>query len=544
VAKVFLRKTYEGCTISEINTNRLFSIFLFTVSTVSSGAYSIMLGTDMNWDLMNYHFYVPYALVQFRYTYDIAPAQLQTYFNPTIDIPTFLLIDQLNSEPRLIAFIIGAAHGVNIYVLTRLAWALFNAELTWKRSLLTILAVAIGITGAAFAPLIGTTTGDLFISALVLSGLYFVAIQIFGQNPNNRSTGLFIGAGLVGLAVGLKPVAAVYACGLLAAVAISTAVNYREKIAIPLGLAIGCLISGGWYLVTMELLFQNPVFPFFNGFFRSPYWEPYSFRDLRFLPTTFHDWIFYPLRWALAHKPVVSELPFRDPRAAIVLTLITTAILAWILTYMRRYERRYADSAVIVRLPFLSTFWIVSYILWLAVFSIYRYFVPLELLSGVLIVGLIMKFFHSAEKAILLSAIVFAPVFLLTERLDFGHGPFARRYIDVNAPALEPDSLVIIVGDEPVSFVIPFLNPKARFIGIRNNMLQPTQKNLLVDRAKDLINSHRGPLFTLEGSEVSNDERTFTYKQLALSRMRDDCLPIKTNLEPRPLLLCPIERKP
>jgi len=45
------------------------------------------LGQDVNWDLQNYHLYDPYAWLHDRLTLDIAPAQMQSWHNPALDVP-------------------------------------------------------------------------------------------------------------------------------------------------------------------------------------------------------------------------------------------------------------------------------------------------------------------------------------------------------------------------------------------------------------------------------------------------------------------------
>src|SRR4051812_35601818 len=55
------------------------------------GFLSLALGQDDNWDLRNYHWYNPYALLNGRLQIDMAPAQWQSYFNPLIDVPYYLL---------------------------------------------------------------------------------------------------------------------------------------------------------------------------------------------------------------------------------------------------------------------------------------------------------------------------------------------------------------------------------------------------------------------------------------------------------------------
>src|ERR1700749_1383059 len=55
------------------------------------GALAVALGQDANWDLRNYHWYNAYAFLNGRYGFDLLPSQTPYFYNPTIDIPFFLL---------------------------------------------------------------------------------------------------------------------------------------------------------------------------------------------------------------------------------------------------------------------------------------------------------------------------------------------------------------------------------------------------------------------------------------------------------------------
>src|SRR5262245_18527904 len=54
--------------------------WLLVLSTICSAnaIAAILLGKEMNWDLLNYHFYNGYALLHGRFALDLAPAQAQT----------------------------------------------------------------------------------------------------------------------------------------------------------------------------------------------------------------------------------------------------------------------------------------------------------------------------------------------------------------------------------------------------------------------------------------------------------------------------------
>src|SRR4051812_35319164 len=90
-------------------------IAILLLISLGFGILSVKLGQDTNWDLLNYHLYNPYAYLTGRINYDLAPAGLQTYFNPSIDILYYQAINSWN--PKVLAFILGFIHGLNFIVL-------------------------------------------------------------------------------------------------------------------------------------------------------------------------------------------------------------------------------------------------------------------------------------------------------------------------------------------------------------------------------------------------------------------------------------------
>src|SRR5258705_359175 len=147
---------------------------------------------------------------------------------------------------------------------------------------------------------------------------------------------------------------------------------------------VGALAGGRATLLRMWRLFGNPFFPFFNNVFHSPYWEPDLLRDMRFLPKTPFDWVFYPFEWAQnSGNGIVSELAFRDIRIALVISLGGLAALTWLAS---RLTGRSRPSTASHGLRALIIFALIAYLIWLPLFSIYRYLIPIELLSGVFIV--------------------------------------------------------------------------------------------------------------------------------------------------------------
>jgi hypothetical protein len=96
------------------------SRLILILSMLLSGILSIYFGKELCWDLANYHFYNPFALLHARSTVDYWPnSNVHQYINPTIDLLSYFLIQ--NFTPRMSEFILGAIHGINLWLLFLIA---------------------------------------------------------------------------------------------------------------------------------------------------------------------------------------------------------------------------------------------------------------------------------------------------------------------------------------------------------------------------------------------------------------------------------------
>src|ERR1700674_3550034 len=95
----------------------------FVLICAGAGLLSVMLGPDNYWDLRYYHLYAPWAYLHGRYLYDIGPAQEQGFLNPVADLLFYGLISSpLNETTRVVAFIMGALHGLNAAFVLAIVW--------------------------------------------------------------------------------------------------------------------------------------------------------------------------------------------------------------------------------------------------------------------------------------------------------------------------------------------------------------------------------------------------------------------------------------
>ena len=314
---------------------------------------------------------------------EIAPAQIQTYYNPTIDLFFYSLVHYLNERPTLIAFSMGAFHGINVFFIISIAREVFraphtsNSIFTW---LLLTIAVVIGITGANGISLIGLTTNDPQISILVLAALLLILKLRYERTPSEAKWLEGTVGFLTGLAVALKLVVVTYALGIGVTYVFITYRHVLKALArFTAGALAGFIVGGGWFFWLLYSIYANPVFPLFNGIFRSPYFTAENIRDERFLPKTLNEWFFYPFHWAETTSGMVTELTFRDPRIALAFSLVAVAVCSAsfgpVLHKLRKDASRFEERPIMSNSAFfiLCLFYLISYVAWLLEFSMYRY---------------------------------------------------------------------------------------------------------------------------------------------------------------------------
>ena len=137
----------------------------------------------------------------------------------------------------------------------------------------------------------------------------------------------------------------------------------------------GFAIADGYWMVLLYRNFQNPIFPYFNDVFHSPYTLPVKIDKEC---SAIHDFLF-PFYLAFQR----SEIPhFGDSRLAVIYA--GTVILIC--------QRIIKKASLAIRQPvwrFLTIYFLISYFIWFYLFTDYRYQLPLELISGIMMVGIL-----------------------------------------------------------------------------------------------------------------------------------------------------------
>lgn len=521
----------------DVDARRL-TLALYLGAPLCYGLLAIVVRQDYNWDLLNYHYYNPFAWLTGRRGFDIdAPVMPGAYFNPLLHLPLYLATQTL--PPRLVGFLTGAIQGMNAILLYWIARATLPGAPSPGR---TVLALGIGLAGTIAAGNlgeIGTSFGDNWLSLFVLGSLALLVA------PAGRpSLAAAAGAGaLIGLAAGLKPTMFLYGFGLgVAALCLPGAIARRLRLAaaLSLGAAIGYAITGGFWALTLWRDFANPLFPFFNDWFRSPFAAPDAHKNLVYLPKTWQDALTLPWRFPTDPR-LVGEVRFVDLRLPLLYSL---AIVAIPVAAIRGARGRLPAAAWVV-FGLLAA----SYAAWVAMFAIYRYAIALEMLAPLGIV-LLLALIGLEGRRLCATVAVLAVLVLATMRIaGWGHVPWRNDYFGVEAPALADParSMVLLPGTEPTAFVVPSFPRAVRFVRVSRWILDsPDPPTGLEQRAYDAVARHNGAFYAL----FRDSERGIAEQALKLRRIdlvAESCQNLTVHAEAQkkdPLVFCAAVRSP
>lgn len=472
--------------------------FLFGISI-------LWLGQDTSWDLRNYHFYNPFAFLTGRMGHDIAVSHVATYYNPLMYIPFYYAVTGL--PPQAVGFILGFLPGLNvfpIYAITRRVVGFGRPGATvWMSLGLT----AVAMLGAINLAEIGTSFGDNIVSLLVMAAVWLVVrFRASLCASVRRGWPIAAAAGvLAGSALGLKQPFAVYCVALcLAFLGLDGPMRRRFALAFVFGLGVLCgtALTGGFWLLEMWQRFQNPLFPYFNEYFKSPWAAIGSYRDDRFIPTSLPMWLLFPF-WFNVDPMQVGEVGFRDLRFPLlyVLLVILLGRMLWRRVIKRRAAAYSAGSADVPPMAsFFIIFMAVSFFLWMKLFAVYRYAIVCEFLAPLtvfLVLGRLLGDPRRRRRAALASMV------LLAVTLDPGHWgrrPWTSDYFDAHLPEIaEPrNTIVLSAGHEPMAYLIPFFPPEVRFLRIQGFLTGPSPSLNETDRLMmRILDEHTGPVLIL-----------------------------------------------
>ncbi len=502
-------------------------------------AFVISLGKDMSWDFRNYHWYIPYAFLNGRMNLDVAVAHQASYYNPLLDVPFFLLASHV---PAWFALgTMGAVQGANVVPLYLIIRSLLQIE---ERKIAAAVLTLVCMTGGLSVGLSGTTYYDTVMSVFILSGLAILITQrdVLALGTPLKGAALTAIAGfIVGTAVGLKLPEAPYALGFAAMVALLPGDFRHRATRLLAGGAAGTLavaIFAGLWMIKLWHLTGNPLFPYFNDHFHSTLALSASYRDLRFVPTSWQNILLFPLLFSIDWR-IADDLPFTDIRVGVAYIFVLITLGLWLFRRRARDPLMALDGLV----PLLA-FAAVSYAVWLMMFAIYRYIVLLEMIAPILIAGAIGSWRMPQTSRITAIGAILLLAVACTRYDTLERAPVDDPYIQMTLPPIpDPDhSMLLMTGEAPLGYIAPLLPPKMPILRIDGWMIQPQDGSKLTAAARARVAAFKGDLYVL-----SNDfELPRTDDALAaygLATVTAECEDIATNLG-GPYRFCPLMRKP
>jgi len=439
-----------------------------------AGLWSLRLGADFNYDLRHYHFYNGWALVTGRLDHDLAPAGLQSFFNPLQDGLYYLGIRHL--PPRLFGFLLGALHGTALVLVHRIARHALAGDPGGRW--LALLATVLAALGSNALSLVGTTTGDLLV---ILPALLALLLVVGAEAPWRPAAAGFA----AGIAAGLKLTMLFPAAALAAALALPGAGRRPAALVRFAGVGLlGYLAVAGFWSARLLERFANPVFPFLNGLFRSPFFRTEGVFEPRFTAREWWEGLGLPLQMAMGWTSGLQEIRFREARFLFVLL----ALVVWLVS-----RRRSPASRILGRSSrFLLVFWLVGYVLWAYGLHYFRYAAILELLAPLVILVLLRASPVGRPAVVLAVALVIA---LGSRPVSWGRVAWSDDWFGVRLPATPGlERGLVIVAGERVSYVAPFFPPSTVFVGLTWRG-SPGLDGLVAGR----LLSHPGPFFLLQG---------------------------------------------
>jgi hypothetical protein len=172
----------------------------------------------------------------------------------------------------------------------------------------------------------------------------------------------------------------------------------------------------------------------------------------------------------------------------------------WLLRAVQRHMRRKTEAArTEPRVLYLICTMAAGYLIWMALFSIYRYLVPMELLAPLLVFLLLREIrpYASAQRISAWALGLATLGVVLGGVSTWGHEPWSERAYAVDAPTLEqPDkTTVLVMGHEaPLSWLAAYLPSQLSFVGLAKGF---PETKAYVEKARGIISARGGPVYVL-----------------------------------------------
>ena len=446
---------------------------VYSCCTVVALLTSYHLGKDMAWDTLDYHFYAGFSGLHDRFGQDYFPAGPQSYLNPYVYVPFYLLVTS-GLTALQVALILGAVQSLILWLVYEFALIVAPAASSRTRLALAICSVTLACANPVLISELGSSFADVVTAEIVLAGWLLLVAAI--RKPGAMR--IACAALLLGCASALKLTNALHAisAGLLVLFVPGTWRGRLHYAALfSLFGAVGFGVVAAPWAVRLEEHFGNPLFPLLNGIFRSPQFTTAPIVDHRFIPISLVDALWRPFAMITPRVMIHVEWAAPDLRYALVLLAAALSLLLWAwrhfhgstLPSAERTDDGAARAVIALGLAFL-----VDWSLWLTASGNSRYFIPMGCVAAVLAIALIFRL--CAERPKVRNYLLLAIFGVQAFQLHFGTQYPARTpwtgkpWFEVSIPhtlATEP-ALFFTIGIQTNSFLAPYLAPDSALVNL------------------------------------------------------------------------------
>lgn len=350
-------------------------------------------------DWLDYHYYNSWQFLTNRYNMDFMAANFRSYFPPFIDIPQYLLINKLNNHPFLFIFIEQFDNAFFVFIVYKIINFLLDLETVYEKRLCTIFSIVYIFLSPIMFKVLNFGYNDAKISSLVALSVYIILKNVYKIHSLKRDKAILLSGIILGFALGLKYTVCVYVLALiLCFFFLRKRIEGSKSLIINfiIGVAISFLLVDGYWWLFLYKHFGNPLFPYFNEFFHSPYVDLNSLfiADYSIIrPKNVIEFIFYPFMTNNKWFHGFSDPSIFDIRYAFAYIAVFILGLKLYLRSRNIKNYNYITKAMNdENLAFLLLLLFNSCVINLLAFGLYRFVILSSALFGLLMVCLVYSF--------------------------------------------------------------------------------------------------------------------------------------------------------
>lgn len=501
-------------------------IAVYAVATLLALISSYLLGRDVLWDTLHYHWYAGFSAVHDRFAQDYFAAGAAGYVNPYAYVPFYALV--ASGLPALaVASLLAVAHSVILWLTYELAVCVERDNESHARLVVGGYAVALAFLGPILILQIGSSFADITTATLVVAGWLLVVRAV--RAPG--AAGVIWGGLILGVATALKATNVVYAvAGTAMLVWLPRSFAYRVRCGLGYVIsgAVGFVVVAAPWALRVHRLFGNPLFPLFNNLLPSPGFPPEPWTSVRFIPGSLLEALWRPFAMTEPVAMVYQEARMPDIRYAVLAVLGAGLLARWL---WKRFARRAAPPVTVPADPgvrvlmALGSALILAWVLWLRTSGNGRYLLPMGSVAAVLIAAILYRGLAEWPRVRLFAFASILSVQLLQVSIGAEYRwdprPWGGGWLDIDVPEklASESNLYFVIGMQSNSFIAPYLARGSGLIDFSGGYpLSPDGPGGV--RVEELIRSYQPRLrMLIAGSRLYADGERRAPTQTQLDRL-------------------------